>query len=140
MLVGMLWNLNPYEFPVWFCLAQMTTVALSLAVIVGVTAAWYCAALAAAVWPLQRGRYVGVLCCDNSSLTTSSHQCLKVASLVYSAGCHHPSLFYCPSNGLHCQIQRLCTDRLRQHVLRCYGAIMVSCDSNRQLPPSLTCP
>ncbi|KZP07812.1 hypothetical protein FIBSPDRAFT_1052740 [Athelia psychrophila] len=53
--LGMLWNLNPYEFPVWFCLAQMTTVALSLAVIVGVTAAWYYAALAAAVWPLQRG-------------------------------------------------------------------------------------
>lgn len=61
MFAGMIWNLNPYEFPVWFCLAQMTTVALSLALIVGVTVTWYYAALAAAVWPLQGGRYVGVL-------------------------------------------------------------------------------
>lgn len=55
---GLIWNLNPYEFPIGFCLAQMFLVNITSFILCGVVAAWYFSALSAAVWPSQTKRYV----------------------------------------------------------------------------------
>ncbi|KZP27975.1 hypothetical protein FIBSPDRAFT_948205 [Athelia psychrophila] len=54
--LGLIWNLNPSEFPVSFCLAQMFIINISVFVICGVMTAWYYAALSAAVWPSTNER------------------------------------------------------------------------------------
>ncbi|KZP26464.1 hypothetical protein FIBSPDRAFT_732239 [Athelia psychrophila] len=50
--LGLIWDLDPYEFPVSFCLAQMSILNISIMVLCGTTTVWYYAALSAAVWPL----------------------------------------------------------------------------------------
>ncbi|KZP02473.1 hypothetical protein FIBSPDRAFT_1055851 [Athelia psychrophila] len=54
--LGLIWRLNPYEFPIGFCLTQMTIVTLSASILTGVSTAWYYAALSAAVWPAENKR------------------------------------------------------------------------------------
>lgn len=61
---GLIWNLNPYEFPVGFCLTQMVFVNMSIFVLCGIVVAWYFAALSAAVWPSQTKRYVYTVLLD----------------------------------------------------------------------------
>ncbi|KZP02590.1 hypothetical protein FIBSPDRAFT_941947, partial [Athelia psychrophila] len=51
--VGLIWDLNPDQFPIGFCLTQMTVVALTSSIMMGTCAAWYYSALSAAVWPSE---------------------------------------------------------------------------------------
>lgn len=84
----------------------MTVVALSNAVVVGVTSAWYFAALAAAVWPLQDGPYVGPSLAVAHANSTRDKR-LKMASLVQFPRRNPPNHVHCPSNGLYRKIQRV---------------------------------
>ncbi|KZP07110.1 hypothetical protein FIBSPDRAFT_1053173 [Athelia psychrophila] len=49
--LGLIWDLKPDQFPIGFCLTQMTVVALTSSIMMGTCAAWYFSALSAAVWP-----------------------------------------------------------------------------------------
>ncbi|KZP20299.1 hypothetical protein FIBSPDRAFT_861818 [Athelia psychrophila] len=50
----MIWNLNPYEFPKWFCVGQMFVINISVFVLVGVCTSYYIATLVTVLWPQQR--------------------------------------------------------------------------------------
>lgn len=49
--LGMIWHLNPYEFPTWFCITQMFVVNLSVFVLIGVVTAFYIATIVSLLWP-----------------------------------------------------------------------------------------
>ncbi|KZP20304.1 hypothetical protein FIBSPDRAFT_861831 [Athelia psychrophila] len=52
--LGMIWNLNPYEFPKWFCVGQMFVINISVFVLVGVCTSYYIATLVTVLLPQYR--------------------------------------------------------------------------------------
>ncbi|KAF7979814.1 hypothetical protein HWV62_40882 [Athelia sp. TMB] len=52
--LGMIWHLNPYEYPRWFCLAQMFVTNICTFVLIGLCVSFYIATIVSVLWPQHR--------------------------------------------------------------------------------------